>query len=270
MPKKPNPKAKTARRRAPRRGARNVAPEFSPNVNLEERPTTVELKKEHPLFHGKSLHDFFHFRLALGEKPATAIARLTELLRHRYKDLTNGTISRYVWTVPALPADWWLTQYQEHGIPCVAVRLPNGERWLGFNIFLYAAEIISDQGKSWRMEYVSLGPGAGILARPKKTIDVDDGFEPAKIPTFDNSNNPNAADEPESNQPSDAVPRDKPGPKPRKNWKQCIAFRLLRALEAGEGKPTNAELAEFCQGETGHLPSVEDVGRLVNKIRHLL
>jgi hypothetical protein len=67
-----------------------------------------------------------------------------------------------------------------------------------------------------------------------------------------------------------ALPRDKPGPKPQKNWKLCVAAELLCALKEGEGKRTNVELAEFCQNETGYLPPVDEVGRLVNKIRHLL
>jgi hypothetical protein len=307
MPKKPE--AKLAHRSMP--GARNAAAELPPTAKSElrsweseqTRSYTADLKKEHPPFHGRSLHDSFHSKLAQGDTPATAIARLTELLRWRYKDPTSGAVSPYVWTVPALPAagNWWLIQYfdQELDAPSVAVRLPDGNYWSGFDVFLYGADTLIDGGKTWRMEWVSLpttpasaatasggsdaaasgtvrvrarppaalfgGPDFMILARPKKPADVDDGIEPMKIPTFDNSNKG------KTDQPNDAPARRKPGPKSTKNWKMHVSHLWLRAQLRNEGELTYCKLAELLEKQIRYRPKDDgEVGKLIRKVLRLL
>jgi hypothetical protein len=63
-----------------------------------------------------------------------------------------------------------------------------------------------------------------------------------------------------------ALARNQRGKKPTKNWKVYVAAELLRAIAAGEGKPTAKKLAEFCQGKTGYLPDDSDVYKLVRNL----
>jgi hypothetical protein len=67
---------------------------------------------------------------------------------------------------------------------------------------------------------------------------------------------------------NDVLARGKPGPRPRKDWKVWVAYEFFRAQVNKEVVPTSTELAEYCQEKTGYLPPVDEVGRLVRKLRN--
>jgi hypothetical protein len=68
----------------------------------------------------------------------------------------------------------------------------------------------------------------------------------------------------------DVLARNKPGPKPKGNWKAWAIYELARVAIAEENKPTNAKLAEFCELRAGYHPDLPEVGDLVRAFRRLI
>jgi hypothetical protein len=62
----------------------------------------------------------------------------------------------------------------------------------------------------------------------------------------------------------------KPGPRPKKEWKLFIAYKLYILQQAGKPAPTAGELAELCQNELGHLPDESAINLWLRELGRLL
>lgn len=59
----------------------------------------------------------------------------------------------------------------------------------------------------------------------------------------------------------------KPGPRPKKNWKQHVVVELARRIEANEPVPTAPDIAQFCIDTLGFEPGLRQIQRLIKAIR---
>jgi len=71
------------------------------------------------------------------------------------------------------------------------------------------------------------------------------------------------APEPPSAEPAAPPQRRKPGPKIKENWKLRVAVECYRVKQKEGRTPSAAELAQFCENETGYQPDVSDISKLL-------
>jgi hypothetical protein len=129
-----------------------------------------------PYYHGRSLHDVFHFWLTQGEAPATVLDRLDEDLRRGLKDPVSDAISPCIVTTPPLPDGWKLIIYPDNGILSIGVLGPDGNVVSGRRVWLHAAQTFTILGKSRRAIY-------GALARPSPMVGSPEPVESADQPS---------------------------------------------------------------------------------------